>query len=42
MNRLGYDRDFADVRGGVDGELPPMLAGAGLALRRDRPASPHA
>jgi thiamine biosynthesis lipoprotein len=26
MNRLGYDRDFADVRDGVDGELPPMRA----------------
>jgi thiamine biosynthesis lipoprotein len=26
MNRLGYDRDFADMRGGVDGELPPMGA----------------
>ena len=23
MNRLGYDRDFADVMHGVDGQLPP-------------------
>ncbi len=26
MNLLGYDRDFADVRPGVDGELPPERA----------------
>ncbi len=39
MNRLGYDRDFADVRGGVDGELPPMLAVPGwrsVAIDRTR------
>ena len=26
MNLLGYDRDFADVRPGVEGELPPEQA----------------
>jgi thiamine biosynthesis lipoprotein len=26
MNGLGYDRDFSDVRSGVDGELPPERA----------------
>ena len=26
MNSLGYDRDFAEVRPGVDGELPPKRA----------------
>ena len=26
MNRLGYDRDFADVLSGVDGDLPPERA----------------
>jgi len=26
MIRLGYDRDFADVRPGVDGDLPPAQA----------------
>jgi thiamine biosynthesis lipoprotein len=26
MNRLGYDRDFAQVRPGVDGNLPPKRA----------------
>jgi thiamine biosynthesis lipoprotein len=39
MNRLGYDRDFAAVRGGVDGELPPMGAVPGwrsVALDRLR------
>ena len=34
MNRLGYDRDFADVVGGVDGELPPAASRAWVALRR--------
>ncbi len=38
MNRLGYDRDFADVRGGVDGELPPMGAVPGWrSVAIDRP-----
>ena len=38
MNRLGYDRDFADVRGGVDGELPPMGAVPGWrSVALDRP-----
>ncbi len=29
MNRLGYDRDFAEIRCGVDGDLPPKAAVAG-------------
>jgi thiamine biosynthesis lipoprotein len=29
MNRLGYDRDFAEVRPGVDGDLPPERAVTG-------------
>jgi len=38
MNRLGYDRDFADVRGGVDGELPPTGAVPGWSsVAIDRP-----
>ena len=42
MIRLGYDRDFADVRR-RGRRRPPAGAGrAGLALRRGRPALPHA
>ncbi len=38
MNQLGYDRDFADVRGGVEGELPPMGAVPGWrSVAIDRP-----
>ena len=29
MNRLGYDRDFAQVRPGVEGDLPPAQAAPG-------------
>jgi FAD:protein FMN transferase len=39
MNRLGYDRDFSEVRRGVDGELPPERAVPGwraVCVDRDR------
>ncbi len=39
MNRLGYDRDFADVIVGVEGELPPERAIPGwrsVCVDRDR------
>ena len=39
MSRLGYDRDFADVRPGVDGDLPPAQAVPGwrsVAVDRQR------
>ncbi len=39
MNRLGYDRDFAQVLPGVDGALPPAQAVAGwrsVKLDKDR------
>ena len=41
MNRLGYDRDFADVLHGVDGELPaerPVPGWRSVALDADRRA----
>ena len=45
MNRLGYDRDFAEVLPGVDGDLPPVRAVPGWRSvsidrgRRRRPAA---
>ncbi len=39
MDRLGYDRDFADVSPGVEGDLPPARAVPGwqsVAVDRDR------
>ena len=37
MNRLGYDRDFDEIRSGVDGDLPPVRPVAGWrSIRVDR------